>query len=72
MSGSKRIAGNLFYLLLGGIIASILEFFTEVRLARRLTDQGFGHWSYVQSVIIYMLLNMDNGLAVYGARENAR
>jgi len=72
MSGSKRIAGNLFYLLLGGIIASILEFFTEVRLARRLTDQGFGHWSYVQSVIIYLLLIMDMGLAVYGAREIAR
>ena len=72
MSGSKRIAGNLFYLLLGGVIASILEFMTEVSLARRLTDQGFGHWSYVQSVIIYLLLIMDMGLAVYGAREIAR
>ena len=72
MSGSKRIAGNLLYLLLGGVIASVLEFLTEVTLARRLTDQGFGHWSYVQSVIIYLLLIMDMGLAVYGAREIAR
>ncbi len=72
MSGSKRIAGNLFYLLSGGVVASVLEFMTEVTLARRLTDQGFGHWSYVQSVIIYLLLIMDMGLAVYGAREIAR
>ncbi|HPG41024.1 MAG TPA: flippase [bacterium] len=72
MNEPKKITGNLFYLLLGGAIATLLEFFTEVTLARRLSDEGYGRWAYVQSIIIYLIIIMDTGLAVYGAREIAR
>lgn len=72
MNEPKKITANLIYLLLGGAIATLLEFFTEVTLARRLTDEGYGRWAYVQSIIIYLIIAMDMGLAVYGAREIAR
>ncbi|MBN1999810.1 flippase [candidate division KSB1 bacterium] len=72
MSGLKRTAKNLLYLLLGGIIASGFEFIIEVLLARRLTDTGYGYWSLSQSIVIYILIFCDFGLAIYGAREIAR
>ncbi len=72
MGERDRIFRNFIFLLIGGIIASLVEFAIEIMLARRLSDTGYGHWSYAQSVFIYLILIVDIGLAVYGAREIAR
>jgi O-antigen/teichoic acid export membrane protein len=72
MSHSKKIAGNLAYLFAGELIASALAFFTTVRLARVLDTEGFGHWSFVLAIVVYLTFIVDMGLSTYGAREIAR
>ncbi len=68
----KRIAKNLFHLLTGEAFSSFLAFVTTIWLARRLTDEGFGHWAFVQSLLLYLMLIVDLGLSTYGMREIAR
>ncbi len=71
MSTSRRIAGNLFYLFSGEFFSSGLAFLSAVYLARVLTDEGFGYWAFVQSIILYLALAVDMGLSTFGAREIA-
>jgi O-antigen/teichoic acid export membrane protein len=68
----KRIGSNLFYLLVGGTVATVFEFIIAIWLARRLTDEGFGLWSFVESVVINFAIVVDAGLSIYGVREIAR
>jgi O-antigen/teichoic acid export membrane protein len=72
LSRTRRIAGNLFYLFSGEVISSALAFVITVWLARKLSDEGFGYWAFVQSVVVYLTLVVDLGLSTYGAREIAR
>ncbi|MBN1999811.1 flippase [candidate division KSB1 bacterium] len=71
MNTSRRIAGNLFYLFAGEFFSSGLAFLSAVYLARILTDEGFGYWAFVQSIVLYLALVVDLGLSTFGAREIA-
>ena len=68
----KRITTNLLYLFSGEFASSVLAFVVTIWLARRLTDEGFGRWAFVQSVVIYLSVFVDAGLSTYGMREVAR
>jgi O-antigen/teichoic acid export membrane protein len=72
LNRAKRIATNLVYLLLGEGASVALAFVTTIWLARHLTDEGFGRLAFAQSIIMYLAILTDLGLAVFGTREMAK
>ncbi len=72
MNRTRRIAANLVYLFLGEGASVALAFVTTIWLARHLTDEGFGRLAFAQTIILYLAILTDLGLAVFGTREIAR
>lgn len=72
LSLTKRIAHNLLHLFSGEALSSGIAFITTVWLARKLSQEGFGYWSFVQSIVIYFVLFVDMGLSTFGVREIAK
>ena len=73
MSSLKnRITGNLAYLFVGEIFSNVLAFVTTIFLARKLTDEGFGLWAFVQAILAYLIIFVDLGLPTFGTREIAK
>ncbi len=74
MSGSltRRVAQNAFWLFGGSALAKLFDFVLVIYLARTLTAAGFGLLSVAQAVLLYLLLIIDSGTALQGAKEIAR
>jgi polysaccharide transporter, PST family len=68
----KQIKGNFSNLFVGESLSNILAFLTTIYLARKLTDQGFGLWAFMQSIIAYLVIFVDLGLSTFGTREIAK
>lgn len=72
MSVTKRIAKNFSWLLLGSVIAGALNFIANVYLARVLQAAAFGLLFFARAFLSYLVLLVDSGLSIFGAREIAR
>ena len=68
----KQILKNLVSLFIGEAVSSFLAFLITIFLARKLQDAGFGMLAFIQSIMVYLLLVVDSGLSIFGARELAR
>ncbi|OGC22122.1 hypothetical protein A2291_07245 [candidate division WOR-1 bacterium RIFOXYB2_FULL_42_35] len=72
MSVTKRIAKNFSWLLLGSVIAGVLNFLVTVYLARVLQAAAFGLFYFAKAFLAYLVLFVDSGLSIYGTREIAQ
>lgn len=63
---------NFVYNFISQILTLIIPFVTTPYLARVLTAEGNGQFSYANSIITYFLLFANLGFNIYGQREIAR
>ncbi|KPJ69772.1 hypothetical protein AMJ44_02360 [candidate division WOR-1 bacterium DG_54_3] len=71
-SVTKRIAKNFTWLSIGDIISRGLIFFAIIYIARVLGAAAFGLLNFAQAFLAYLVLLVDSGLSLFGAREIAK
>ncbi len=75
-TGNRSILGrfksNFIYMALSEVVGKVLFFITNIYIARCLSVEKFGVFTFAQTVIFYLWLGVGLGTNMYGIREIAR